>query len=583
MTRLTTSVESAAKEVGVPVFLVVLSVLISIPNLHQYVVKASSPSGTFPFRDDFNYTSIDSMVANGWSECGQGSSQSYSVSSGSLTLQDGAAMCWSHVPVGLSNWTATFRGSWSYNHYPSSGVEMVAKTSHHVYKFAAGEGNGLVVYRDNSTIINTSGWYPYCVVDGRFCYYTDFGVPHVYRLVMTGGVLTAYFDDNVDYKYVVGSYTESDPGTDLVMVSTGSGSDIGVVWSYVVANDPTTTSVKCAPSSVPVSQAATCTATVTETSSSATTPTGTVTFSTSSGTGLFSPSSCTLNNPSGSSASCSVNYTPARCPCYSWQVSPGIDVIAASYADATHAASSGTFSLRATALDETTVALSCSPNPIVINQATTCTVTVTDTSSTPLAPTGYIITGNPDNVMCTLGQATTNSARCSFNLTGAQWGSITAAATYAGDSSHYKNENTTEVNVNKRATATVISCSPDPVPNGTAAVCTAAVTDTDVGAAITPTGSVLLFSNSTGTFSESSCSLAATVTAGVASCSVTYTPTVTGLHQITGAYRSLDSWGLWEPGDSTHNGSAATTVLNVSSSDPPPAAGGGGGGRLLAM
>ncbi len=101
---------------------------------------------------------------------------------------------------------------------------MVAGTSHHTYKFAAGEGSGLVVYRDNVTILSRSGWYPYCVVDGRFCYYTDFGAAHVFRLAMLGGTLSAYYESGL-----IGTYAEPDLGTDLTLISPMSGSDIGVV------------------------------------------------------------------------------------------------------------------------------------------------------------------------------------------------------------------------------------------------------------------------------------------------------------------------------------------------------------------
>ena len=188
----------------------------------------------FPFRDDFYYNSIDDMNSNGWTQCGQGASQSYQVSNGLLTLEDGAAMCWSHVPSGVSNWTATFRGQWYDNPYPSTGVEVVAQTSSHVYKFAAGEGEGLVVYRDGAIVINSPGWRPYCdYYDSYYPCFTDFGVWHNYHLVMNGGILTAYFDSNI-----VGTYTESDPATELVLISPMSGSDIGVLWDSVTASSP---------------------------------------------------------------------------------------------------------------------------------------------------------------------------------------------------------------------------------------------------------------------------------------------------------------------------------------------------------
>src|SRR3989441_10898670 len=431
-------------------FFIVVSVLMSVPLQSEYLVRGSSPSGSFPFRDDFNYGSISSMVGNGWTQCGQGASQSYNVSSGLLTLRNGAAMCWNHVPAGVSDWTAIFRGAWAYNQHPTSGVEMVAGTTHHTYKFAAGEGSGLVVYRDNVTILSRSGWYPYCVVDGRFCYYTDFGATHVFRLAMQGGALSAYYDS-----VLIGTYAEPDSGTDLAMISPMSGSDIGVVWNYVVANDPTTTAVSCTPTSVAVNQATSCTVTVTERFSGATTPVGSVTFSTGGGT--FTPSSCTLDSLSSTSASCSVSYLPEECPCYSWQVSPGVRAIAADYSDSTHAGSSGSFSLKVTSLDETTVSVVCDPVTVVVNQVSSCSATVTDISSKPTTSTGSIYEGLGS---CQLGIKSSRSASCAVNVTGSQNGSITVNALYGGDSSHYKNENTSEIVVDRRAPSSVTVCSP---------------------------------------------------------------------------------------------------------------------------
>src|SRR5207247_11393702 len=110
--------------------------------------------------------------------------------------------------------------------------------------------------------------------------------------------------------------------TDLTLISPMSGSDIGVVWNYVVANSPTTTLVSCTPSSVAVNQRATCTATVTEKFAAATTRVGLVAFSSSSG--KFTPSSCPLPSLSSTSASCSVTYLPDTYPCNTWQAIPSV-------------------------------------------------------------------------------------------------------------------------------------------------------------------------------------------------------------------------------------------------------------------
>src|SRR5207249_1978166 len=91
-----------------------------------------------------------------------------------------------------------------------------------------------------------------------------------------------------------------------------------------------------------------------------------------------------------------------------------------------------------------------------------------------------------------------------------------------------------------------------------AVTCSATVADISAGTASTPTGTVSFASNSTGTFGPSSCTLAGTATVGVASCSVGYTPAVTGHHAITGTYG----------GDSTHSGALGSATLTVAQTPP---------------
>src|SRR5207249_5533650 len=96
-----------------------------------------------------------------------------------------------------------------------------------------------------------------------------------------------------------------------------------------------------------------------------------------------------------------------------------------------------------------------------------------------------------------------------------------------------------------RTSATSVACSPSSVAENTASSCTATVTDASGAGGTTPTGTVTFTTNSTGTFSATTCTLSA------GACSVTYTPTVVGHALITGAYG----------GDSVHTGSSGTFVL----------------------
>src|SRR5437867_83462 len=313
-------------------------------------------------------------------------------------------------------------------------------------------------------------------------------------------------------------------------------------FTIAVLPPPLTTSVTCSPTSVIVNQTTFCRATVADASlGTSSSPTGTVAWS-SSGAGTFSTPTCTL-----SSGSCSVTYVPSSS-------GTGTNVITSGYGgDMNHDTSSGTFNLGVTQTQQhpTTTTASCSPSTVVVNQPSSCTATVTDTFSAPTAPTG-LLTFTPGGT-CTLENPTSNSASCSITITLTSTGSVTVSASYGGDSSHGTSTGVTTVTVNPRATSTVITCSPNPVASSAAADCAATVTDTDVGIASTPSGSVGFVSNSTGTFSATSCTLVSTSTAGVAKCSVSYTPSANGHHGITGTYG----------GDSTHvgsNGSATETV-----------------------
>ena len=93
-------------------------------------------------------------------------------------------------------------------------------------------------------------------------------------------------------------------------------------------------------------------------------------------------------------------------------------------------------------------------------------------------------------------------------------------------------------------TSTAVGCSPDPVSPGRNTTCTATVTDTAPSGAGTPSGTVAFTSApTTGSFGTSgSCALAATGTAGKASCQVTFTPSAAGIYTITGGYRGASAY-----------------------------------------
>jgi len=309
--------------------------------------------------------------------------------------------------------------------------------------------------------------------------------------------------------------------------------------------DSTTTTIACSPSSVAINQATTCTVTVDDTATiGQTTPTGTVTFI-SNGAGSFTGSPCTLTAQTATSSSCQVNYAPTS--------GAGTHGIMATYnGDAIHNGSTRAFSLAVT-LRTTSTSVSCSPSSVVVNQATSCTAVVVDSSgSGGITPTGNV-------VFAPGGSCTLVSGSCSVTITPSSSGSFSVSASYGGDSSHSPSMGSATVAVGTRSTSASVSCSPSPATNGASTSCTAVVNDTDVGTAITPGGSVGFASNSAGVFAQASCTLTVTGTVG-ASCSVNYTPSVTGSHAITVSYA----------GDSSHLGSGGSTTLTVVGAAPQP-------------
>jgi hypothetical protein len=313
--------------------------------------------------------------------------------------------------------------------------------------------------------------------------------------------------------------------------------------SMTVSLRATNTAVSCA-SPVAINQGSGCTATVTDTSpGTASTPAGSVSFSSTGGT--FSPATnCNLT-----SGSCSVTFTPSA---------SGTITVNGNYGgDPTHSTSSGTFSPTATPRT-TSAAVACSPASVTVNQATSCTVTITDTSpGTAITPGGSVTFSDSPTSSGTFSPASScnlSSGRCTVTYTpspGSE-GNHAITATYAGDSTHSGSSSTFNVPVTKRSSSAVASCSPNFVLPGKSTACQVTVTDTSTGTPVTPTGTVNWSSSGTGSFSPTYCTLPATT----ATCTVTFTPSstaTTGNQQITATYQS----------DTDHTGSSSSSTLAV--------------------
>src|SRR4029077_4029845 len=239
-----------------------------------------------------------------------------------------------------------------------------------------------------------------------------------------------------------------------------------LVVQVLVGQHATSTVVACSPNSVIANQDSSCTATVSDTSTGPiTTPTGTVTFSETGPVGSFSSTPCTLV-----SGSCSVTFTPTTA---------GNALTTGTYGgDAAHSGSTSPATSIAVSLRTTSTAIVCQ-SPVLVNQPSSCTATVSDTSpGTPSTVTGNVSftetgpTGTFGSTTCIL-----SSSSCSVTFTATVPGNATITAAYGGDAAHSTSNNgAAGVIVSLRATSTATVCS-SPVVVNQASNCTATITD----------------------------------------------------------------------------------------------------------
>jgi len=349
--------------------------------------------------------------------------------------------------------------------------------------------------------------------------------------------------------YVPGSGSEGSPisvtGTYL-----GDTDYFGSAGSYSVSSTQlgSSTSFSCSPGLL-VSAPSTCTAIVTDVPSSANIFPGATVAWTSTNLGSFSGGGmCTLSEVTPHSSSCSLSYTPAS-------GGEGSHAIEASYGgDVDHTGSSETMTLSASHRADSTT-LKCAPNPDSVNQKTTCTAVVKDTTSrgSPLTPGGMVSfssagAGSFSHASCVLVAGT-----CSVTYTpnpGSE-GTPTLKAAYSGDVDHPTSSNTFSLTVSKRSVSLGVACTP-PFKHGSSISCAITVVDTSPGAALTPKGVVTVTTlGPHGASSTHTCTLSGG--GGTASCAISFVPASAGSFSVKAAY----------PGDANHVAAATTITITV--------------------
>ncbi|MDO8617056.1 MAG: hypothetical protein Q7T33_15205 [Dehalococcoidia bacterium] len=214
-------------------------------------------------------------------------------------------------------------------------------------------------------------------------------------------------------------------------------------------------------------------------------------------------------------------------------------------------------------LRPTSTAMNCG-SLFVVDQGSTCTVTVTDTGGVGASsPSGTVTFGTSGSgaftpgSSCSLSPASSNSSTCAVTYTPASAGSgsHTITGSYPGSGTHTASSGGTAVPVDLRTTSTTLACS-SPVVVNQGSACTATVMDTAGVGASSPGGTVTFGTSGSGAFTPlASCTLSP-LSSSSSSCAVTYTPASpgTGTHTITGSYAG---------GGVHHASSAAADILVV--------------------
>ena len=268
----------------------------------------------------------------------------------------------------------------------------------------------------------------------------------------------------------------------------------------------------------------------------------------------------TVTVTDGTGGSCSAAVTAGSCALTS--ASSGAKSLTATYAgDSNFAGStSATAPHQVNKADTTTTINSDSPDPSVIGQAYTVSVTVAAAPPGSGTPTGSV---NVTDGSASCSIATLSGGTGSCLLTSTTAGAKTLTATYGGDSNFNNSSGTAAHQVDKGSTTTTItSDAPDPSAIGQAY--TVSVSVAPVPPAVgTPSGSVTITDGTGGTCTIGSLS------AGTGSCAVT--STTAGAKTLTATYAGDASFN-GSTGTEPHTVSKGNTTTTITSDAPDPSA-----------
>ncbi|MBM4791730.1 Ig-like domain repeat protein [Streptomyces sioyaensis] len=352
---------------------------------------------------------------------------------------------------------------------------------------------------------------------------------------VSGGVATVAHT----YRTATGSpYTVTAHYSGDANFSSSSGADL-----HTVAPASTRTTVTTAPDPSVAGQPVTLTATVAPLGPGAGVPTGLVTFDFGDG------APATSAPVSGGVARATHTYTSAGGP---------FTVTAHYEGDTSFLPSDGTDTQTVNKAATTTAVVS-SPDPTVVGQPTTITATVASAAPGAGTPTGTVTFDFGDGTAPVTAPTSSGLASVAHTYTGTSGSPYTLTATYNGDPNYTSSSGTDPQTVNKAATTTALTSSPDPSVVGQLMTVTATVASIAPGAG-TPTGTV------TFDFGDGTPTATAPLSGGVAT--VTHTSASSSPYTLTATYSGDANYTASSGTDTQTVNKAATTTAVVSSPDP---------------
>ena len=305
-------------------------------------------------------------------------------------------------------------------------------------------------------------------------------------------------------------------------------------------------------------QSVTYTATVSPVSPASGNPTGTVDF-TSDGNSI----SCDAVTLVGDVATCTVSFNAADGSSHT--------IVATYSGDDSFNGSTAADYTQDVNPGDTSTAVTADNNPSVTGQSVTFTATISVTTPASGTPTGTVDfkNGGTSITGCASQPIAGDTATCTTTFAHGNGSSLSIEALYSGDTNfNGSNDTITQtVNLGPTATTTTLSAGTNPSVSGQSVTYRAAVAPVSPAAG-SPTGSVA--------FKDGATTIAACasqgLTAGVATCTVTY-PSPTGSpHAITAVYAGDVDFATSTSSALTHTvNQAGTSTVVTSSANPTPA------------